>query len=147
MRKGQSAMEYLMTYGWAILIVIVVAGVLAYYGVFSPGKLVGASVIGFSKVYVTQADFNSAGVLKVMVENRVGEEINVTKLAANSIQSDIADVKLAAGAKSGWLTATFSTLAGKTGDAYNINVAIEYELTSAMGTPLNSTGTIGGTRS
>ncbi len=39
MRKGQTAMEYLMTYGWAILIVIVVVAALYSMGVFtvSPG--------------------------------------------------------------------------------------------------------------
>ena len=34
--KGQTAIEYLMTYGWAILIILIVAGVLAYYGIFAP---------------------------------------------------------------------------------------------------------------
>jgi len=39
MKKGQTAMEYLMTYGWAILIVIVVVAALYSMGVFtvSPG--------------------------------------------------------------------------------------------------------------
>ena len=32
----QSAMEYLMTYGWSILIVAVVLDALAYLGVFNP---------------------------------------------------------------------------------------------------------------
>ena len=35
-QKSQSAMEYLMTYGWSILIVAVVLGALAYLGVFNP---------------------------------------------------------------------------------------------------------------
>jgi len=35
MRKGQTAMEYLMTYGWAILIIIVVVAALYAMGVFS----------------------------------------------------------------------------------------------------------------
>jgi hypothetical protein len=30
MRKGQAAMEYLMTYGWAILIVLAIMGILVY---------------------------------------------------------------------------------------------------------------------
>jgi len=37
MKKGQAAMEYLMTYGWAILIVIVVVAALYAMGVFSFG--------------------------------------------------------------------------------------------------------------
>lgn len=39
MRKGQGAMEFLLTYGWAILVVIVVISALAYYGILTPGKL------------------------------------------------------------------------------------------------------------
>jgi len=38
-KKGQAAMEFLMTYGWAILAAIIAIGVLAAFGVFSPGKL------------------------------------------------------------------------------------------------------------
>jgi hypothetical protein len=36
MRKGQTAMEYLMTYGWAILIIMIVLVVLFYLGVLNP---------------------------------------------------------------------------------------------------------------
>ena len=37
-KRGQAAMEFLMTYGWAILAAIIVIGVLAYFGVLSPDK-------------------------------------------------------------------------------------------------------------
>jgi len=39
MRKGQTAMEYLMTYGWAILIIMVVLAVLFYLGVLNPSSV------------------------------------------------------------------------------------------------------------
>ncbi len=35
-KKGQAAMEYLMTYGWAILVVLISLGALFYLGVFNP---------------------------------------------------------------------------------------------------------------
>ena len=35
-KKSQAAMEFLMTYGWAILVVLVAIGALAYFGVLSP---------------------------------------------------------------------------------------------------------------
>jgi len=38
MKKGQAALEFLMTYGWAILVVLVAIGALAYFGVLSPDK-------------------------------------------------------------------------------------------------------------
>ncbi len=40
MRKGQAAMEYLMTYGWALLVIVVVLGALVYMGVLNPQGMV-----------------------------------------------------------------------------------------------------------
>jgi hypothetical protein len=46
--KAQSAMEYLMTYGWAILIIAVVLGALFSLGVFSSGSFLGTTCIASS---------------------------------------------------------------------------------------------------
>ncbi len=35
-KKGQAAMEFLMTYGWAILVVLIALGALFFLGVFDP---------------------------------------------------------------------------------------------------------------
>lgn len=43
--KAQSAMEYLMTYGWAILIIAVVLGALFSLGLFSGSSLTGTACI------------------------------------------------------------------------------------------------------
>ncbi|MDE1762093.1 MAG: hypothetical protein KGH59_01550 [Candidatus Micrarchaeota archaeon] len=43
--KLQSAMEYLMTYGWAILIIAVVLGALFSLGIFSSGSLLGTACV------------------------------------------------------------------------------------------------------
>ncbi|MBS3136458.1 hypothetical protein J4401_05870 [Candidatus Woesearchaeota archaeon] len=45
-RKAQAAMEFLMTYGWAILVVLVAIGALAYFGVLTPDKLLPYRCIG-----------------------------------------------------------------------------------------------------
>ena len=42
-KKGQAAMEFLMTYGWAILAAIIAISVLVYFGVFSPDRFVGST--------------------------------------------------------------------------------------------------------
>jgi hypothetical protein len=44
-RKAQSAMEYLMTYGWAILIIAVVLGALFSLGVFNGNSILGTSCV------------------------------------------------------------------------------------------------------
>ena len=38
-KKAQAAMEFLMTYGWAVLSVLAALAALAYFGVLSPEKL------------------------------------------------------------------------------------------------------------
>lgn len=52
--KAQSAMEYLMTYGWAIIIILVVLGVLYLLNVFTPGSIIG-SVCSPQFKYVCQS--------------------------------------------------------------------------------------------
>ncbi|MBI3034855.1 hypothetical protein HYY71_00895 [Candidatus Woesearchaeota archaeon] len=44
-KKSQAALEFLMTYGWAILVVLVAVGALAYFGVLSPDKFLPAKCI------------------------------------------------------------------------------------------------------
>lgn len=39
-KKGQAAMEFLMTYGWAILVVLAAIAALAYFGVLDPSNLI-----------------------------------------------------------------------------------------------------------
>jgi len=44
-KKGQAALEFLMTYGWAILVVLAAIGALAYFGVLDPGAYLPSKCI------------------------------------------------------------------------------------------------------
>jgi hypothetical protein len=46
MKKSQAAMEFLMTYGWAIFIILVAIGALAYFGVLDPIKMLPEKCTG-----------------------------------------------------------------------------------------------------
>ena len=152
--RGQTAVEYLMTYGWAILIILIVAGVLAYYGIFAPSGFLGPSARGFASIYVISPwDFNSGGSLKIRVENRVGGEVNITNVYFNdptvAVYDISPDVTVAAGTQSDFITATGGGT-GNSGSTYSISVSVEYCLTSVGctgGNLFNSTGTLTGTRS
>ena len=61
MAKGQSALEYMMTYGWAILIIVIVAVILYSMGIFNPRASVTASSSGFSPFAVSAAICQSSG--------------------------------------------------------------------------------------
>jgi len=86
--KGQAAMEYLMTYGWAILIVIAVVAALYAMGVF---RIVGAPVPCspcFS--YFTYVDY-SEGTLKIRNGPR---QINVTTVSNGTLSGGTPQVFL-----------------------------------------------------
>lgn len=76
MRKGQAAMEFLMTYGWAILVVLAAIGALAYFGVLSPSRFLPSacqmpSGIGCIDYKVTASQF------QFTLRNNLGADLNV----------------------------------------------------------------------
>jgi hypothetical protein len=87
--KLQSAMEYLMTYGWAILILAIAAGVLFSLGVFTPGSAA-------SQICQLEAGFSCAnyymvqnGLLLVNIVQTTTIPINITSIGCNTNQSAI----------------------------------------------------------
>ena len=72
--KAQSAMEYLMTYGWAILIIAVVLGALFSLGIFSnPG--IGTACIASPGYLCTGPALNSNGELSFQFGVNTGTTI------------------------------------------------------------------------
>ncbi|MBS3168404.1 hypothetical protein J4216_04720 [Candidatus Woesearchaeota archaeon] len=82
MKKGQAAMEFLMTYGWAILVVLIAIGALVYFGVISPERFVqdnctltpplSCSELGDFAAF--RADTNN---VRVRVNNGAGATVNL----------------------------------------------------------------------
>jgi hypothetical protein len=75
-------MEYLMTYGWAILIVIIVAAALYALGVFTPSSSeteARFATLGTSPAHTLAA---SNDLLFIKLPNQVGKTINVSSVAA-----------------------------------------------------------------
>ena len=60
--KAQSAMEYLMTYGWAILIIAVVLAALFELGVFNGSNLAPQACIAESGLQCTNLVYNNTGI-------------------------------------------------------------------------------------
>jgi uncharacterized protein (UPF0333 family) len=75
-KKGQAAMEFLMTYGWAILVVLAAIGALAYFGVLSPEKLVPERTT-FSAPFPSSeaAVVTSDGTVQVALTNNYGQKV------------------------------------------------------------------------
>src|SRR3989338_5686556 len=78
LKRSQAALEFIMTYSWAILVVLVAIGALAYFGVLSPSNFLpekysfpsGISCLDFS--YGILSDVPT---LKFVIKNNLGWDI------------------------------------------------------------------------
>ena len=86
-KRSQSALEYMMTYGWAILIIVIVAAVLYSMGIFSPSSSVSATITGFSGLGSVTAQCYANGVLRIQLGNSIGNTINITKITATNTKT------------------------------------------------------------
>ncbi len=89
-RKGQAAMEFLMTYGWAILVVLAAIGALAYFGILSPGRFLPSGFTmhgGFSGAEYKLASDGSAS---LGIINNMGTGVTVTAVTINTTASSAA---------------------------------------------------------
>lgn len=137
-RKGQAALEYLVTYGWAILAIVIIAAVLWYLGVFNPGKYAaGKQSGGFSTVsvidYTTVA--GSPGTVTVSFGNAAGTTLNFISatIGASSLTCTPATN---VGANSQF-QCTSNATSFATGDQLNINVGY---ISATSGLVHNETG-------
>jgi hypothetical protein len=150
-RRGQAAMEFLMTYGWAILAAIIAIGVLAYFGVFSPGKYTTGSTVLNPPFYANAWNVKPAEI-NIEVKNNGGEKLFITAVnipdcndgAGGSWTVDtgadpprhelIVDV-----GKTNLTTVTCNT--GNAGTSFKSDVVIEYRKEGSS-LALTSSGTI-----
>lgn len=80
-KKAQSALEYLLTYGWAILIVIIVGASLYALGVFNPGTFTGKRVTGFTQFQVIDHKLDTNEGMTLMLGNRLGKTVTVQNVS------------------------------------------------------------------
>ncbi|MBN1502623.1 hypothetical protein JW930_03695 [Candidatus Woesearchaeota archaeon] len=86
-KKGQAAMEFLMTYGWAILVVIAAIAALAYFGVLDPSRLLPEKCEfppGMDCIDKAAFDIDNSEV-SIALRNNVGFKIHITDV--NSSQT------------------------------------------------------------
>ena len=81
MKKLQAAMEYLMTYGWAILIIALALVVLSSLGVFNPNKFRPVGCFLPAPFSCQIGGFTSGGKLNITLIQASGQQITVTNVA------------------------------------------------------------------
>ena len=92
-RSGQAAMEFLMTYGWAILVVLAAIAALAYFGVLSPEKFLGEKCILEPGLACISSKVEPTKVSLVIAQNK-GRTIIVNSVTVGSCSGTFSDTML-----------------------------------------------------
>ena len=133
-RKGQAALEFLMTYGWAILVVLVAVGALAYFGVLSPDKFLPAKCTLSSGLGCVDhrvqgtAGTGGVGLITVRLTNSLGFDVSSVVVKAGGCGFDnTSSPTMANGASA---TFTINCSAGPLlGSKYNAQLNVSYLVT------------------
>ena len=152
-KRAQAAIEYMMTYGWAVLIIVVVMVFLYSMGVFSPSRSVTPTSTGFSPFSISAAICNSTELtfsMQVLFSGNVEygylKQITFTSALGSNITSG---------------TFNLNNMQVIRGHFYNINIkdiscpapavtfrfasVLEYsDVSSSLKATYNTTGTIAG---
>mgnify|MGYP001609022618 CR=1 FL=1 len=141
LRKGQAAMEFLMTYGWAILAAIIAIGVLAYFGVFSPGKFATGTAVVNAPWYANAWRASAASGIVLELKNNGGETLNITSVkVTNCGTNTLSPQKQVIASNQTAVTVTCSPTLSE-GGTFKGDVTITY-IKEGSSVPLASTGTI-----
>ncbi len=91
--KAQAALEFLTTYGWAFLVILIMIGALAYFGILTPSKILpnrcnfgpefGCSDFRIAATAIAPDPANS---FRLKLKNNIGEVVDPT--AVNLFKED-----------------------------------------------------------
>jgi len=81
-RKGQAALEYLTTYGWLLLIILIVAASMTALGLFKRSTYQQDTCTGFAKgLLYSEQKYQPGGTFTIVFNNNLGKTITyVTKV-------------------------------------------------------------------
>ena len=87
--KSQAALEFLTTYGWAFLVILIMIAALSYFGILSPSKLLPDRCNFGAEFGCSDYGIGSSGFL-VKLRNNLGTPIIVDSLSVSTEKSQLA---------------------------------------------------------
>ncbi len=144
-KRSQSALEYMMTYGWAILIIVIVAVILYSMGIFNPSSSLVATTTGFSG-FTVQSNCVAGGTLILSLGNNFGYPLQINdaniSLSNGSYLSEPIDYTLStSGIHNFYLQNACPTTAGS---YYSDKITINGKEQNSLNSPFSSVGSISG---
>jgi|SRR3989344_2963873 len=137
-KKGQAAMEFLMTYGWAILAAVIAIGVLSYYGVFSPGKSLPDICTLNAPFGCVEFKVDATTGVTMILRNGGGEGLTISEVTVEGCTDYTTSTPVSDGSK---VTIVLACAGLSTGSKFGGDVAVTY-LGDGKIIPKVSTGNI-----
>ena len=144
---AQAALDFLMEYGWAIGLVVVIAAVLFTLGIFNPTAYLGSRAYGFSGVAAKGWYMASDGTFSIKIQNQAGVPIRIDTVEVTINNQTVNITGLGLRLERGQDSDVFYTPPGafgtQNGGSYVVNVYIHYTDLNA-GFPYASKGVVTG---
>ena len=88
LKRAQAALEFLTTYGWAFLVILIMIGTLAYFGILSPSKVLPNRCTFGAEFQCEDYQISaSADTFKLRLKNGAGEAVSISAIALGSESS------------------------------------------------------------
>jgi len=85
LKRAQAALEFLTTYGWAFLVILIMIGALAYFGILSPSKILPNRCNFGAEFQCLDHQISATGnSFKLRLKNNVGDPIDVSSITLSS---------------------------------------------------------------
>ena len=90
MRRGQAALEFLTTYGWAFMVILVAIGALSYLGVTNPDRFIPERCVSSQGISCVDSQLTTDQ-LSLFISNDLGQSIVLDMSAFEVIQVSSGD--------------------------------------------------------
>ena len=132
-KRSQAAMEFLMTYGWAILVVLAAIAALAYFGILSPEKFLPEKCVISTGSGIFCDEFSasaSADTITFRIKNILTDDVSISSITTdNPVCSYTGPAIISADSTADF---TLSCSAGlNSGDKVKANIKIPYTVGAA----------------
>jgi hypothetical protein len=135
-KKGQAALEFLMTYAWAVLIFLIAFAVILYYDPFNLKTRLPEQVMFPPPLLVLDYGTGTGGIIKIKLKNNLEEALSIS---LNPIKADYHGTKECSNVTG----SVNQSLISQTDDfmvTFNCSLAAGKRIDSYIGFKMNNTG-------
>jgi len=125
--RGQAAMEFLMTYGWAILVVLVAIAALAYFGVLNPQRFLPETCTVGPGISCDDFKVGTGGDATIVLRNGMGVELDTVTLSIGAVAGTCTpNTNWGAGNQMSCAWAAGALATGSAGSRFSADIVLGY---------------------